>query len=74
MTDAVFTNLGEHVSIFLAGSTALGIIAHAVNTFPQPTSPVGKWLLGLVQYMVGQRMQAQQTISAPPMEKSEGAK
>ena len=52
----------------LGGATVLGIVAHAVNTFPQPKSPIGKWLLGLIQYTVGQRIQAQSTMSAPPFE------
>ena len=52
----------------LTGATALGIIAHAVNTFPQPQSPIAKWILGTVQYAVGQRLQAQSTMSAAPFE------
>lgn len=60
--DSVVGNFWEHTTIFLAGSTALGIVAHAVNTFPTPSSPFGKWLLGIVQFVVGQRMQAQQNI------------
>ena len=53
----------------LGGATVLGIVAHAVNTFPQPTSPLGKWALGCIQYAVGQRIQAQNTMSAAPFEK-----
>lgn len=62
-SDALLANLGEHVSIFLAGSTALGIVSHAVNTFPAPTSPFGKWLLGVIQYIVGQRVQGEKTMN-----------
>lgn len=59
--DSVFSNFGEHASIFLAGSTALGLIGHAVNTFPVPDSAIAKWILGVVQFAVGQRLQATQT-------------
>lgn len=48
----------EHVSIFLAGSTALGIVAHAVNTFPTPENKYGQWFLGCVKFAVGQRVSA----------------
>ena len=57
----------------LGGVTAMGILAHAVNTFPQPSSPMGKWILGCVQFAVGQRLQAQTTMSAPPFEQKPAA-
>ena len=53
----------KHIEVFLAGSTALGIVAHAVNTFPTPTSKYGAWLLGLVQFIVGQRVSAKNTLN-----------
>lgn len=56
VTDTWF-NL-EHVEIFLAGSTALGMLAHAVNTFPTPNNKYGQWLLGCVKFAVGQRQSA----------------
>lgn len=59
--DPVFNHLGEHIAMFLAGSTAMGLIGHAVNTFPPPASALGKWLLGVVQFAVGQRMQSLET-------------
>jgi hypothetical protein len=52
----------EHVILFLSGSTALGIIAHAVNTFPTPENKYGQWFLGLVQFIVGQRIQGNRTL------------
>lgn len=64
--DPVFNNFGEHVTIFLAGSTAMGLIGHAVSTFPVPSSALGKWLLGVIQFAVGQRMQAMQTRTGQP--------
>ena len=48
----IFTGMG--------GFSALG---HIVSTFPTPKNPYGQWLLGSVQYIVGQRVQAQQTVS-----------
>lgn len=48
----------QHLLIFLSGSTALGIVAHAVNTFPTPKNIYGQWFLGLVKYVVGQRISA----------------
>lgn len=61
--EPVFSHPGMHVVMFLAGSTAAGLIGHAVNTFPVPNSPIGKWLLGVIQFAVGQRIQALQTRS-----------
>jgi hypothetical protein len=48
----------QHMEIFFAGSTALGLIAHAVNTFPTPANPYGQWLLGIIKFAVGQRQSA----------------
>ena len=45
----------------LAGATILGIISHAVSNFPVPENKYGKWLLGTIQYAVGQRLQASAT-------------
>lgn len=56
------------VLVFLSGSTATGIVAHAVNTFPQPQNVYWRWLLGTIQWAVGQRTQGAATIqngSAP---------
>jgi hypothetical protein len=61
----------EHIEIFLAGSTALGLIAHAVNTFPTPSNKYGQWFLGLIKFAVGQRqsamnaMRGQDTVVVP---------
>jgi hypothetical protein len=58
--------IGSHALTFLSGSTAMGIVAHAVNTFPQPKSAFWSWVLGTIQYAVGQRTQAAVTKSTPP--------
>ncbi len=47
-----------HVEIYLSGLTTLGIIAHAVNTFPTPANPYGQWFLGVIKFAVGQRISA----------------
>jgi hypothetical protein len=52
----------ELLTGFLAGGTAFGIIAHAVNTFPTPENKYGAWLLGSIQYAVGQRVSAKNTL------------
>ena len=51
-----------HVLVFLSGSTALGIVGHAVNTFPTPSSKYAAWLLGVIQFTVGQRVAAKNTL------------
>jgi len=43
---------------FFAGSTALALVGHAVNTFPTPSNPYGQWLLGIIKFAVGQRQSA----------------
>jgi hypothetical protein len=55
-----------NIGAFLSGSVVIGIIAHAVNTFPMPTSPIGRWFLGVIQYAVGQREQASKTLVNDP--------
>ena len=47
----------------LFGATAVGIVAHAVSSFPTPANKYGVWFLGVVQYAVGQRMRASNTLA-----------
>lgn len=56
--ESFVNNWGEHLSIFLAGSTALSLVAHAVNTFPTPSNAYGQWFLGIIKFAVGQRQSA----------------
>jgi hypothetical protein len=58
MHPSFFAHFWEHATI---GATAIGIIAHAVNTFSTPINKHGSWLLGLIQYIVGQRVAAGNT-------------
>lgn len=60
--DSLLGNAGEHIVLLMSGATMLGIVAHAVNTFPTPKNPYGAWLLGVVQFTVGQRVVAKNTL------------
>lgn len=56
MLDPIFT--WGHTVTFLAGSTAMGIVGNAVNSFPVPENKYGQWFLGVIKYAVGQRISA----------------
>ena len=47
-----------HLIYFLSGSAVLGIVAHALATFPTPKNAYGQWVLGVLKYTVGQRISA----------------
>ena len=51
-------HLLNHWQDVLAGATFIGIVAHAVNSFPTPNNPYGQWFLGVIKYAVGQRVSA----------------
>jgi len=48
----------EHIITAFAGATAMGLLAHAVNTFPTPVNKYGQWFLGCIKFAVGQRISA----------------
>lgn len=56
------SDIGTSVLLFISGSTFIGVVAHAVNTFPMPKTAIGRWFLGVIQYAVGQRLQGQSTM------------
>lgn len=62
MLSHLFANWGTHLSMFLAGASGMGIVSHAVNTFPTPENKYGAWLLGVIQMAVGQRTIAKNTL------------
>ena len=62
LMDSIWNHAGSVIITFLAGGTALSVVAHAVNTFPTPKNPYGAWLLGTIQYAVGQRVAAKNTL------------
>lgn len=51
----------DHLQDVTIGAAAVSIAAHAVNTFPTPVNKYGAWLLGVIQYAVGQRVVAKNT-------------
>ena len=61
LQDPIFT--AEHVSMFFGTGLAWSALAHVVNTFPTPQNRYGIWLLGSIQYIVGQRVAASNTFS-----------
>ena len=46
----------------LSGAGVFGVIAHAVATFPTPANKYSAWLVGAIQYGVGQRVAGANTI------------
>jgi len=52
-----------HLTGLLTGGVAFGVIAHAVQTFPVPDNKYGAWLLGTIQYVVGQRERGLNTLA-----------
>lgn len=62
MPDSLLGHFWEHAVLVVGGATGLGIIAHAVNTFPTPTNKYGAWFLGVIQFLVGQRVAAANTL------------
>jgi hypothetical protein len=55
-------HLAEHWGDVLAGASVVGLVAHAVNTFPTPDNAYGAWLLGVIQFAVGQRVASKNTL------------
>lgn len=62
MTATVVQHAIDHWGDLLAGGTAIGLLGHAVNTFPTPTNKYGSWFLGVIQWAVGQRVAAGNTL------------
>ncbi len=63
MTDPVFQNFLEHTTIFLAGSAGMAIVGHAVQSFPTPKNIYWAWFIGVIQFAVGQRYRAANTLA-----------
>lgn len=53
----------------LTGAVVWGTLSHAVNTFPQPKSALGQWVLGTIQFAVGQRDKSRLTQTPIPSPK-----
>jgi hypothetical protein len=56
------SHLLNHWDDALIGGFIVTLIAHAVNTFPTPKSPYWAWFIGLIQFAVGQRIAALNTM------------
>ena len=65
LTDPIH-HFTSHWSDMITGATILAIVAHAVQSFPPPTNPYGQWALGVVQFAVGQRLRASNTMQGNP--------
>jgi len=60
--EPISSNWGEHLTLLVMGGAGLSALAHAVNTFPTPSNKYGSWFLGVIQYIVGQRVSAANTL------------
>lgn len=54
---------GDILAGALGSATIWAIISHAVQTFPTPANKYGQWCLGTIQYAVGQRERAVNTLA-----------
>ena len=52
-----------HISLVLGSVTTWSIIGHAVQTVPTPKNVWGQWFIGIIQYAVGQKYRAANTIA-----------
>ncbi len=57
----VLQHVADHWGDYLSGGLAISALGHAVSTFPVPQNVYGRWLLGTIQFIVGQRIQATAT-------------
>lgn len=56
-------SVGYHLMLILGGSTGIGILSHALNTIPPIKNPWGRWVVGIIQFIIGQRTAAAKTIN-----------
>jgi len=52
----------KNAVFIFSGMGGFALIAHAVNSFPVPVNKYGQWLLGVVQFAVGQRIQGKANV------------
>lgn len=55
-------NFWEHAQIYVTGMFSLSVVGHIVQTFPTPENKYWQWVLGSIQFIVGQRLRATNTI------------
>lgn len=51
---------------FIQGGFALGILAYAMRTIPQPKSVWGRWIIGILQFAVTNADKGQAALAGPP--------
>lgn len=56
------THLWDNWDDVLTGATIFAGIAHLVQTFPTPNNKYAQWVLGGVQWFVGQRLRGSNTM------------
>jgi hypothetical protein len=56
MDQTTLNAFGDRVVSFLSDTSVVLIIAHAVNTWPTPKNQYGQWVLGMIKFIVGQRI------------------
>lgn len=68
MDSVQMSGIGEHLVNHwvdvIAGATFLGIASHALASFPPSSNKYVTWLLGVLQYAVGQRLQGSNNMGA----------
>ena len=52
-----------HIIAAISGATSVGILGHALDTFPQPTNKYAIWMLGVIRFAIGQRARAAETFN-----------
>ena len=61
-------SIGEHFGIYasgiFSGATGLGVVSHIVQTFPIKDNRWVNWIIGIIQYVVGQRERAVNTLNS----------
>jgi hypothetical protein len=57
----VWPDIDWHSAIF--GSIGLAILGHAVNTLPVPKNKWGQWIVGILQFSVGQINRSKNTVN-----------
>lgn len=50
MTDPIFQNLSEHLSIAIGSGYAMMIASYAARTMPKPKNVWALWLAGIAQF------------------------
>lgn len=56
IAEPILNNVWEHLTLMFAGGTGIGILSHAVDTWPTDgMSPKQLWLLGMIKYFTGHR-------------------